>query len=107
MGMASITIREAPESKLRVTCFSWTAPLPQLAHWRSAEIDGDDEEFAREADFDDRFGRLSMEGDAFNDALDFARSRIPLPGCDLAREDDVFKVEDSEVVIFKLFGGVG
>ncbi len=28
-------------------------------------------------------------------------------GSDLAREDDVFEVEDSEVVIFKLFGGMG
>ena len=81
--------------------------MPQLAHTCSTEVDGDDEEFAREADFDNRLGRISSESGALDDVFDFARSRIPLPGCDLAREDDVFEVEDSEVVIFKLFGCVG
>jgi hypothetical protein len=32
---------------------------------------------------------------------------VALAGDDLAGEDDVFKVEDSKVVIFKLFGCVG
>ena len=42
-----------------------------------------------------------------NDVFDFARSGIALPRGDLAREDDVFEVEDSKVVIFKLFSGAG
>ena len=35
------------------------------------------------------------------------RSDVALTLRDLPREDDVFEIEDGEVVIFKLFGGMG
>ena len=102
-----MTISAAPLSKLRVTCLSCTAPLPQCAQYCSAGICSNDDEFAGEADFDDCFGKASVKRDAFNDALDFVRLSVALAGNDLPREDDVFEVEDSEVVIIKLFGCVG
>ena len=105
--MASTTKRAAPLSKLRVTCLRCSALLPQCSHKCSADVDRDDNEFAGETKLDDRFGRLATEGDAFNDVFDFAGFGIALPRGDLAREDDVFEIEDSKVVIVKLFGCVG
>ena len=93
--------------KLRVTCFSWAALLPQLAQWCSTEVDGDDKEPAGCANFDDCLGRCAFKGNTGDDALAFAGLRIALPVADLPCKDDVFKIEDSELVIFKLFSGVG
>ena len=93
--------------KLRVTCLSWIAPLPQCAHWCSSEVDSDDDELAREADFDDGFGCCAVERNASDDTLDFSRLGVALAFDDFAREDDVFEVKDVEVVIFKFFGCVG
>lgn len=42
-----------------------------------------------------------------DDVLDFARAAVALVLDDFAREDDVFEVEDGEVVIFKFVRGVG
>ncbi len=56
IGIASTTISVAPLSKLRVTCLSCTALLPQCSQWCSAEVADDDDKFAAEADFDDRLG---------------------------------------------------
>jgi len=107
IGMFSITSSAAPLSKLRVTCLTCTALLPQCSQWCSAEVTGDDNEFAAKAGFDNRLGRLAAKGDAVNDVFDFTGLAIALAGDDLACEDDVFKVEDCEVVIIKLFGCVG
>ena len=106
IGIDSITSSAAPFPKLRVTCFSCNAPLPQCAHLCSTEVGSDDDKFAGEADFDDGFGRSPVERDAGDDAFDFAGLGVALALDDLARKDDVFEVEDCEVVIVKLFGCV-
>ena len=93
--------------KLRVTCLSWIALLPQCAHWCSRDVDSDDDELANEADFDDSFGCRTVERDAGNDALGFSRLGVVLAFNDFAREDDIFEIEDVEVVIFKFFGCMG
>ncbi len=98
MGMASTTNRAAPSSKLRVTCLSCRALLPQCAHRWSTGIDVDDDKFAGEANFDDRLCRLAAEGDALDDVLEFTSLGIALTGGDLAREVDVFEVEDSNSI---------
>ena len=52
-------------------------------------------------------GCSAVPRDAGDDALDFAGLRVALARDDLAREDDVFEVEDGEFVMFKLFGCMG
>ena len=106
IGIDSITSSAAPFPKLRVTCFSCNAPLPQCAHFCSTEVGSDDDKLATEADFNDGFGGSAVERDSCNDAVDFTGLGVVLALDDLAREDDVFEVEDSEVVIVKLFGCV-
>ena len=73
----------------------------------SRDVDGDDDKLASEADFDDDFGCCAVERDASDDRLDFSRLGVALAFDDFAREDDVFEIEDVEVVIFKFFGCVG
>ena len=93
--------------KLRVTCFSWIALLPQCAQSCSTDVDSDDDELAAKADFDNGFSCRTVERDAGDDALDFSRLGVALALDDFAREDDVFEIKDVEVVIFKLFGCMG
>ena len=93
--------------KLRVTCLSWIVLLPQCAHWCSRDVDSDDDELASEADFDNCFGCRAVERDASDDALDFPRLGVALAFDDFARKDDIFEIEDVEVVIFKFFGCMG
>ena len=93
--------------KLRVTCLSWIALLPQCAHWCSRDVDSDNDELASEADFDGGFGCCAVERNASDDTLDFSRLGVALAFDDFACEDDVFEVEDVEVVIFNFFGCVG
>lgn len=107
MGMASMTSKEPPLPKLRVTYLSWTVASPQYVQHCSAEIDCDDNEPAGEADFDDRFGCRASERGAGNDALDFAGLRVTLSLGDSTREDEVFEIEDREVVIFEFVRGMG
>ena len=59
------------------------------------------------ANFGDDFSGDSIEGAALNDVLRFAGAAIALALDDLAREDDVFEIEDREVVIFKFVRSVG
>lgn len=106
IGIRSITSRLAPVPKLRVTSRCCTLGLAQKAQAPSAAVRGDDDEFAGEPDLDDDFGGGAVECDAGNDALDFVALRVALVLDDLAREDDVFEIEDREVVIFKLIGSV-
>ena len=105
--MASITSKADPLPKLRVTCLSCKEALPQFAQRVSTEVDGDDEEFPREADFDDGLRGRTVECDAADDALDLASSDVALTLGDLPREDDVFEIEDGEVVIVKFLSRVG
>ena len=57
-------------------------------------------------ELDDRLSFESAERSAVNDSLGLARAAISLPLGDLSREEDTFEVEDREIVIFQLFGGV-
>ena len=81
--------------------------LSQCAHCCSSDVDSDDDELAREPDFDDGFSCRSVERDAGDDALDLACLGVALALDDFAGVDDVFEVKDVKVVIFKLFGCVG
>ena len=71
------------------------------------DIDGDDEEPTRVADFCDDFSGSTVEGPALDDVLRFAGAAIALSFDDFAREDDVFEVKDREVVIFKFIRSMG
>ncbi len=53
------------------------------------------------ADFDDGFCGAAVKRDTLDNALDFARFAVALARGDAAGEDDVFEVEDGEVVIVK------
>lgn len=71
------------------------------------DIDCDDEELAREADFGDDLGGCSVEAATLDEVLRFAGTAIALSLDDLAREDDVFEIKDRELVIFKFVRSVG
>ena len=71
------------------------------------DIDGDDVELARVADFGDDLSGSSVKGATLDDVLRFAGVAITLPLDDLPREDDVFEIKDGEVVIFKFIRSVG
>jgi hypothetical protein len=73
----------------------------------SDDIDSDDEEPARVADFGDDLGGRPVEGATLDNVLRFAGVAIALALDDLAREDDVFEIKDGEVVIFKFVRGAG
>jgi len=100
--MASMTRRVGPRPKLRVTSRSWIPSRPQKARFWLGEIGGDDDEFSGGANFDDGFGWQLPEREAADDTLDFAGLAVALAFDDVAREDNVFEVEDREVVIVKL-----
>lgn len=93
-GMLCITRRSLPRPKLLVTCLSCTLALPQWAHGRSAEVNSDDDESASWGNLDDCFGCVVLERGARDDVLGFASLDVSLPLDDLAREDDIFEVED-------------
>ena len=105
--MASITSRVRSLPKLRVTRLSCNEEPPQYSQRGSTEIDRDDDESARKADFDDGFGRCAAERDAGDDTLGLAGLSVSLALNDFACEDDVFKVEDREIVIVKFLCCVG
>ncbi len=47
-----------------------------------------------------------MEREAAHDTLNLTALAVALALNDLPREDDVFEIENREVVIFKFFGGM-
>lgn len=106
MGIPSITNRFVPLPKVRATRRSCTPARPHAAHRNLDEVDRDDVEDAHEADLDDRFGFALFKGTPSDDDFGFARFAIFLALNDVASEDDVFEIEDREVVIFQFFGGV-
>ena len=69
----------------------------------SDKVDGNDEERADPAEFDDCFRLLAFNRAAADDELDFSRFSIALALGDFAREDNVFEIEDREIVIVKFF----
>ena len=64
-------------------------------------VDRDNEESSVRRNFDDRFGRDVEESLPSDDIFDFARLPVALALDDRAREDNVFEIEDGEVVIVK------
>ena len=106
MGIPSTTRRLRPPPKVRATRLSCTPARPHEAQRYLDEVDRDDVERARGTDFDDRFGLASVKGTPSDDDLGFVRLAILLALDDAASEDGVFEIEDREIVIFQLFGGV-
>ena len=106
MGMFSTTRSREPRPKLRVTLRSSTPGRPQETQRRLDKVDRDDEEVAKRAEPDNRFGLDSTERDATHDELAFVRSVVALTRDDFAGEKDVFEIEDRKVVIVKFFGSV-
>jgi hypothetical protein len=106
IGMPSMIRRLSPLPKLRVTCLSEGLPAPQLLQLSSAEVGSDDDELASGANLDDSFAGEAREGLALDDVLGFPARPVALTLDDLPGEDDVFEVEDSEVVIFEFVRSV-
>ena len=81
--------------------------LPHWAHALSTDVDSDDDKLAAVTDFDDNFTGDSFERGTLDNVLSFSRCTVSLALDDLAREDDVFKIEDGEVVIVKFVRSMG
>ena len=64
-------------------------------------VNGDDEEIAPRDEFDDRFCGVIAKGVASDDIFDFTRLLVTLALDDRAREENVFEIEDCEIVIGK------
>lgn len=97
---------DSPRPKLRVTLRSSTPSRPQEAHNKLDKVDRDDKERAVGAELDDRFGFDSLKRDTVDGELDLSRFPVALALDDFAGKDDVFEIEDREVVIVKLFRSV-
>ena len=95
-----------PLPKVRVTRLSCTPVRPQEAQRCLDEVNRDDVERAREANLDDDFGRTPIKAVPLDEDFGFACLAIPLALDGAASEDDVFEIEDREVVIFQFFSGV-
>ena len=65
------------------------------------DIDGDDEEPTSVTDLGDDFGGGTIKRPAFDDVPRFTGVTFALALDDLAREDDVFEVEDRGDIIFE------
>lgn len=103
MGMPSITKRDAPRPKLRVTFRSSTPVLAHDAQTRLDKVDGDDEESANLVEFDDCFRCSAFDGVTADNELDLTRFTVALALGDLACEEDDFEIGNREVVIVKFF----
>jgi hypothetical protein len=100
-GMPSITNRDGPRPKLRVTSRRLTPARPHAAQRNLDAVDGDDEEIAVRGDLNDRFCGDTAERVSSDDIFDFARLAVALALDDRAREDNVFEIKDGEIVIVK------
>ena len=104
--MPSITKSVSPLPKVRVTRRNSTPGRPHEAHSGLDEVDRDDVENAREADFDNCFGLAIVERAAPDDIFRFTSFPVFLTLDDGTREEDVFEIEDREVFIFQLFSSM-
>ena len=100
-GIPSITISDGPRPKLRVTSRRCTPVRPHAAQCSLGAVDGDGEEIAVRGDLDDGFRWDTVECAASDDIFNFTRLPVALAFDDRAREDNVFEIEDGEIVIFK------
>ena len=73
----------------------------QAAQRGLVAVDCEGEEVAVRGDLDGRFCWGTAERGTTDDIFDFARSPVALALDDCTREDNVFEIEDAEVVIFK------
>ncbi len=105
MGIPSITKRDAPRPKLRVTFRSSTPALAHDAQTILDKVDGDDEESGDLVEFDDGFRCWAFDRVTADNELDLSRFTVALALGDFAREDDGFEIKDREVVIVKFFRG--
>jgi len=103
MGMPSITRRDAPRPKLRVTFRSSTPVLAHDAQTILDTVDGDNEESANLVEFDDCFRCSAFDRVTADDELDLSRFTVTLALGDFAGEDDGFEIKNREVVIVKFF----
>ena len=101
-----MTKSDLPSPKVRVTRRDCTPERPHDAQSELDMIDSDEEERARRADLYDRLGGGAFEGEAADDNLRFPGVSISLALDDAPGEDDIFKVEDREIVILKLISSV-
>ncbi len=92
---------ESPRPKIRVMSRRCTPIRPHAAQWGLGAVDGEGEEIAIRGDLDDGFCWDIVDRGAADDIFDFARLPVALALDDCAREDDVFEIEDGEIVIFK------
>ena len=106
MGMPSITKRDLPRPKLRVTFLSSTPGLAHDAQTRLDTVDSDDEEGANLVEFDNCFCCSAFDRVTTDNELDLLRFTVALAFGDFASEDDGFKVKDREVVIVKFLRGM-
>lgn len=100
-GMPSITSSDDPRPKLRVTSRRCTPARPHAAQRSSGAVDRDDEEIPSRGNLDDRFGGGIAEDVAADDIFDFVRLPVALALDDRVREDNIFEIEDGEVVIIE------
>lgn len=83
--------------------------LPQWAHRSLLNVEDigcDDDKLTREADFDDGLCGAAVERFTANDEFAFSRFGVALALDDLTGKDDVFEVNDREVVIVKFLCGM-
>ena len=100
-GIPSITISDDPRPKLRVTSRRCTPVRLHAAQRGLVAVDSEGEEITVRGDLDDGFRRYAAECVASDDIFNFARLPVALALDECAREDNVFEIEDGEIVIFK------
>lgn len=92
MGMPSITKRDAPRPKLRVTFRSSTPVLAHDAQTGLDKVDGDDEESANRVEFNDCFPCSAIDRAIADNELDLARFTVALALGDFACEEEGFEI---------------
>ena len=103
MGMPSITNRDAPRPKLRVTFRSSTPVFAHDAQTILDKVDGDNEESANLVELDDCFRCSALDRVTADNELDLSRFTVALALGDFPGEEDGFEIKDREVVIVKFF----
>ncbi len=90
-----------PRPKLRVTSRRCTPVRLHEAQRGLVTVDGEGEEIAVRGDLNGGFRWDTAECVASDDIFDLPRLPVALAFDDCACEDNVFEIEDGEIVIFK------